>query len=251
MAVSRPFDGTHGTPPSGNGASSFHLFWDTPRGDWVAAECEWMIEAEPSSSRLHFWAMQASMVGDGPGSAGHLGPQWCPGQRRCVNWGGYGPGGRELDGSTSSLPAPDANPNTRDYPWRTGVVHRLRIERGDPLGGDDSRRRWRGSIADLEAGETTMIRELHAAGDRLDMVMVWSEVFARCDDPPVTVRWGAFTLTDEQGRRVTVDRARVNYQRVADGGCATTDIATDGPWFVQRTGSERLTPQGSSLHLSG
>lgn len=246
------FDGRSGRPPSGNGASSFHLFWDMPPGEWAAAECDWMIDAAPAVPSLFFWAMQASMVGGPPGqadprpSAGHLGPQWCPPARRCINWGGYGPGG-ELEGSPSTLPSPDGNPNTREHPWRDGVVHRLRIERAEPLGPSERRRRWTGSVTDTETGVRTEVRDLYAAGERLDSVMVWSEVFARCDAPPVTVRWSGFTLVDRDGRRHVIERARVNYQAVRDGGCATTDTSWEGGWFVQRTGVERVTRQDAVL----
>jgi hypothetical protein len=190
------------------------------------------------------------MVGDGAGSAGHLGPQWCPPSRRCVNWGGYGPDGSELEGSVSALPASDGNPNTRDHPWAPGSPHRLRIERGDAVGTADRRRAWRGSISEVGRDRATVVRDLYAAGDRLDSVMVWSEVFARCDDPPTTVRWGGFTLIDEDGHRVVVDAADVNYQRIADGGCVTTDVETEGRWFVQRTGAVRNTPQGTRLRVA-
>jgi hypothetical protein len=45
---------------------------------------------------------------------------------------------------------------------------------------------------------------------------------------------------------------RVNYQRLDDGGCATTDSAVDeeGQGFVQRTGTVRRTPPGARLALS-
>lgn len=247
------FDGTSGRPRSGNGASSTHLFWVIPpqaRGpEWVAAECTWMIDELPRDDHLYFWAMQASMVGDGPGSAAHTGPQWVPGGRTCVNWGGYGPHGAELEGTTSALPSPDGNPNTRDHRWSEGVPYRLRIERGEPLLAPDRRRCWRASITDLGSGEVTVVRDLFAAGDRLADVMVWSEVFAPCDAPPVTVRWWDLALVDGANHRFGVNAARVNYQALRDGGCVTSDSTVEAGRFVQRCGVRRSIPQGTVLRL--
>lgn len=248
------FDGTVGRPRSGNGASSAHLFWVMPQAAqgsaWVAAECTWMIDELPRTDDLYFWAMQVSMVGDDAGSAAHLGPQWVPGRRRCINWGGYGPVGRELEGSQSLLPSPDGNPNTRDHPWRVGVPQRLRIERGEPLLPPDRRRCWRATVTDLGSGEETVVRDLFAAGDRLTDVMVWSEVFAPCDAPPVTVRWWDFAVVDHAGRRVGVDSVRVNYQTLRDGGCVTSDSSVEDDMFVQRSGTTRAIAQSAELKLS-
>ncbi len=48
---------------------------------------------------------------------------------------------------------------------------------------------WRGSLFDPRAGRAVVVRELHAGGTHLTSLMMWSEVFARCDDPPAAVRW--------------------------------------------------------------
>src|SRR3954447_10031949 len=122
---------TAGRPPSGNGASSFHLWWRLPAGSSplvsVSVDCEFVVE--PVADALYFWALQVGFSG---GGAGHTGLQWLPssaGVGRAVSWGGYGPDGRELEGTVSPLPSVEGNPNTRAYEWTTGVPHRLRVER--------------------------------------------------------------------------------------------------------------------------
>jgi hypothetical protein len=92
-----------------------------------------------------------------------------------------------------------------------------------------------------------VVRDLFAAGDRLSDPMVWSEVFARCDDPGVEVRWSALRLWSADGQAHDARRVRVNYQTVADGGCVTTDVRSDGTGIVQATGTVRRTPTGAVL----
>lgn len=236
------WDGTHGTPPSGNGASSFHLTWEAPVGRWVAAEATLEVLEAPAVPRLVFWALQVSFVDRGRRAGGaHLGLQWHPAHpgSTAVNWGGYGPGGRELDGSPSTLPSATGNPNTRDYPWRPGRPYRLRVSRA--AGG------WRGEVADGAA--VTVVRHLHAGGGTLDSPVVWSEVFAACEEPAGTVRWSGFRLTAEDGTQVEPDTVRVSYQPLTEGGCATTDVVVDGGGFVQRTATVRHTPHGARRTL--
>ena len=50
-----------GDPPSGNGASSFHLFWDLP-GEFAAVSATVEVVIAPTVPRLYFWALQASFV---------------------------------------------------------------------------------------------------------------------------------------------------------------------------------------------
>ena len=118
------WDGTSGRPRSSNGASSLHLGWDVPQpvadDPWVAADAVLEVRSPPEVLALYFWALQASFTDRGRhGGAGHLGLQWYPAHpgSTAVNWGGYGPDGRELDGSASTLPSATGNPNTRDYAW--------------------------------------------------------------------------------------------------------------------------------------
>jgi len=76
---------------------------------------------------------------------------------------------------------------------------------------------------------------------------MWSEVFARCDDPSVAVRWSDPSATTLDGATVRPDRLSTNYQTHADGGCANTDSSPDGVGIVQRTNTERATPTGAVL----
>jgi len=248
--ASERWDGTVGTPRSSNRASSLHLRWDAPPGRWTAVEAVLEVVDPPAVRALHFWALQVSFAGGGlDGGGAHLGLQWFephPGST-AVNWGGYRPHGGELDGSGSALPSAPRNVNTRDYAWEPGRAYRLRVEHAGP--GPGGATAWRGSVTDVARGEVTIVRDLWAAGDHLTSPMVWSEVFADCDAPPTTVRWSGLTLEDAGGARTAVERARVNYQRITDGGCATTTsvLGPEPGSFEQRTGTPRTTRQDTLL----
>lgn len=244
------WDGTTGPPRSTNAASSFHLFWDEPPpGDWVAVEATVEVVSAPPVPALYFWALQASFVDRGRhGGAAHLGLQWHPAHpgSTAVNWGGYGPGGAELAGSASALPSATGNVNTRDLTWVPGRAYRLRISRGDAPAPSGTVA-WRGEVLDTVTDERVVVRELFAGGDRLASPMVWSEVFARCDDPGLDVRWSGLRLEAASGSVVDAARVRVNYQTVADGGCVSSDVQADDHGVVQRTGTDRITPPGTVL----
>lgn len=230
-----------GRPPSGNGASSFHLHWQMPPSAplvGVQATCE--IIEPPRVDHLYFWALQASF-GDGMRSHGgaHLGLQWndrFPGNT-AANWGGYHHSGRILDGSPSPLPSTPGDPNTRDYPWRPRTPYRFRITRVADG--------WRGEILDLAAGASVVIRDLYSPGTELIRPMVWSEVFAACDDPRVIVRWSKFGALTVDGGITAPGAVRVNYQAYEAGGCSNTTAATDGDGILQITNTERTAPQGT------
>lgn len=248
------WDGTTGRPRSSNGASSLHLFWSVPpAGPSVAVEAVLEIVEPPTVPALYFWALQVGFAGPrGDGGGAHLGLQWFdrhPGST-AVNWGGYGPRGGELDGSASELPSAAGNVNTRDYAWLPDRRYRLRVAHaGEGPGGTTA---WRGSVTDLHTGRTTVVRDLWAAGDHLVSPMVWSEVFAACDDPPTSVVWSDLVLVDATGTRTPIDTVQVNYQRVPDGGCTTTtsELGPTPGSFVQRTGTVRTTAQGEVLRRS-
>jgi hypothetical protein len=235
---------TSGYPTSANAASSFHLRWRglpaaAPLVE-VAATLE-VVEG-PAVPELYFWALQA---GFGRGArrtgAAHLGLQWYPAHpgSTAVNWGGYDAAtGAVLDGTAAALPSATGNPNTRDFAWTPGRPYRLSIGAGSAPG------RWRGAV------DGVTVRELAGGGDHLAEPMVWAEVFARCDHPPATVRWSAFTARTAAGDVLTPDRVTVSYQARADGGCDNTTVATDGPGAVlQITGTDRLVPPGTVLAL--
>jgi hypothetical protein len=243
LAAARPAPRVTGYPTSSNRASSLHLRWELPPGTGavVSASVALVVEAAPTVPDLYFWALQASFV-DGAGQhhgGGHLGLQWHqphPGSR-AVNWGGYGPDGRVLDGSASRLPSATGNPNTRDLWWEPGRPYTLTIDRAAEGG-------WAGAVQGLR------VRRLAAGGDRLGSLMVWSEVFARCDASPVAVRWSEFRATTAEGRVVAPLAVHVNYQRRADGGCDNTTAMADGDAVRQITGTQRLVPQGARLTLA-
>src|SRR5437763_4847988 len=160
---------THGFPPSGNGASSFHLGWRLPPGadHLVSASGTLEVLTPPAVDHLYFWALQVAFPGAG---AAHLGLQWNerhPGFG-AVNWGGYAADGSLLPGTESPLPSTPADPNTRDYPWEPGRPYRLRVHRVDEGA-------WRGGVTDLRLDNTDTVRDLSAAARYLGDPMVWSE----------------------------------------------------------------------------
>lgn len=223
-----------------------HLFWDLP-GAFAAAEVSLEVVQPPAVDRLYFWAFQAGFTdGRRQSGAAHLGLQWHPSYpgRTAVNWGGYRTGGGELDGTRSALPSALDNPHTRDYHWSPAVPYRLRIDRSPTTRGS-----WRGSITDTSTGVVTAVRELHAGGTHLCSLMTWSEVFARCDDPPATVRWSEPVAFDDDGRPHRTRTVSVNYQAHHDGGCANTTSFVDHRGVCQRTGTTRHIPQGASLRV--
>lgn len=239
LSASEPRERTTGFPTSSNRASSLHLRWDwgTPAPALVEVAALLTIVEPPSgaaSDHLHFWALQASFSG---GGAGHVGLQHHPGHpgRTAANWGGYaGGGGGELSGTESPLPSARGNPNTRDFAWEPGRAYRLGIRRGASG--------WAGLVDDF------VLRELHAGGDRLSDVVMWSEVFARCDDPSSAVRWSDLVGVTAAGDEVRPRAVHVNYQSVAAGGCSNTSSEPGGGGrFVQRTNTARTTPQGAVL----
>jgi hypothetical protein len=233
-----------GDPPSGNGASSFHLSWDLP-GEFAAVSVTLEVLEPPSVDRLYFWALQATFTDRGrDGGAAHLGLQWHPSYpgRTAVNWGGYRPTGSVLAGSESLLPSSAGNPHTRDYRWSAGRPYRLRIARSP-----ETLTAWRGSVTDLRSGRETVVRDLDAQGTHLRGVVMWSEVFARCEHPSVAVRWSAPEAVTDGGEVVRPTAVVVNYQSHGDGGCANTNSVADEVGLVQRTNCDRATPLGARL----
>jgi hypothetical protein len=198
------------------------------------------VRTPPVVDHLYFWALQVAFPGAG---AAHLGLQWNhrhPGFG-AVNWGGYAGDGSLLVGTESPLPSTPADPNTRDYAWVPERAYRLGVRRA----GEGT---WRGEVIDLTTGNTTAVRDLIAGAPFLGDPMVWSEVFARCDDPSVTVRWSDFEVVSDRGDRFTPTALAVNYQSHADGGCAnTTSVPDDQGGVLQITSTERLTPQAAKL----
>ena len=208
-----------------------HVWWDH-RGAPTSVTATLEVVEPPTVDRLYFWALQATFL-DAAGSpvgTAHLGLKWYPAHpgSTAVNWGGYrADGGGELTAATpSTLPSATGNPNTRDFAWRPRTPYGLTIDADGT-----------GSITDLTTGRTTTIRRLDVArAARLAHPVVWSEVFARCDDHPTTVRWSDLTPTPT--------RLHATYQSYENGGCTNTDTALRDGALVQRTNSPRTTPEG-------
>lgn len=238
---------TTGIPPSGNGASSFHLFWGMPAADpFVEVSVAFVLEQEPRTDRLYFWALQASFAEHGRTyGAGHLGFQWSRSHpdRRGVCWGGYGGAGGELSGGVPFFPTPDDNHNVCSVPWTSGEEWRWRIRRSPDVPGA-----WRAEIEDA-SGDVHAVRDLYCDGRHLTDLMVWSEVFARCDDAPVVVRWSDFRAVTEAGDVVRPTVLHVNYQRYEDGGCDNTTVRHDPDGVRQITNAVRDVAQGTQLTL--
>lgn len=238
-----------GRPGSANGASSFHLWWEMPASaPLVEVSVVLEVVVPPAVDSLYFWALQVDFV-DGSVHRGgaHTGLQWYdrfPGST-AVNWGGYASaGGGVLAGSASTLPGFADEPNTRSYPWQPGRRYRFRVYRSPERAGA-----WRSEVTDVLSGHTSMIRDLYAGGRYLAAPLVWSEVFADCDAPSVTVRWSRMRAVDETGVVLAPRAVLVNYQSAADGGCSNTTVALDGDGVLQIANAERIVPHGTSLGL--
>ena len=237
-----------GPPTSGNGASSFHLWWHLPTNRplrEVTAVFECLVA--PSVEKRYFWALQAGFrdARERYGGA-HLGLQWAPEHpgHGAVNWGGYWSGGGELDGTDSPLPGARHTRNTRDYPWLPGRPYRFRIF---PTPGREAS--WRGEVTDLETGTVTVVRDLRCPGDRLTAPVVWTECFADCDHPSAAVRWSELAATTHDGEVVTPGSVRVTFQPHERGGCANTNVLLDGTGVVQVTNTSRVLPDGATVLL--
>jgi len=230
---------TSGAPPSANGASSLHLWWSLPPATtWQEVLADLEVVRPPAVTKLHFWALQVTFADHGrPVGAAHTGLQWHPGAPRgAVNWGGYreGPPGGELAGSKSGL-APVDGPNTFHYPWSPGVNYRFRI--WSPAAGA-----WRATVTDVATGITTVTRDLFVPAASLLSPVVWSEIFARCDDPATEVRWSRLRAVDASGEVATVTTAVPTYQAHSEGGCANTESLAGKGYFAQLAGLDR--PRG-------
>jgi len=226
-----------------------HLTWEVPARPVLAVRATLEIVEPPRTNDLYFFALQASFAERGGHAGGaHLGLQWNnrhPGNT-AANWGGYhsqARGGAILDGTESTLPSQPNDPNTRDFPWAPQREYQLEIAPGRSPGW------WLGSVTDVASGQRTVVRELHGDGTGLTSPVVWSEVFAPCDAPPVTVAWSRFEYSIDGIQWNAVSAARTNYQDYSAGGCTNTNsAAVDGRW-TQTTNTARVTPTQSVLGL--
>ena len=244
-----------GEPRSANGASSFHLIWDLPEVPLLQLEATLEVVTVPAVKRLYFWALQASFAA-GPRLQGgaHLGLQWNPRYpgSTAVNFGGYGPtprGTRVLQGSTSELPGPRRDPNTREFTWQLG--HRYRLSIFPAPSAPEGIRAWRGVVEDREEGRQQLVRDLYTRGEYLHTPMVWTESFARCEHPTVVVRWSGLRAVSAAGEELRPQHVRVNYQPRAEGGCDNTTVSADELGILQVTAEQREVPQGAWLRVPG
>ena len=230
--------------------AGFHLWWGPialEPGEFIV-ECAVtlrILEA-PSTPTLTFWALQATFVDPAGASMGaaHLGLQWNPRHpdQRAANWGGY----RKthdvtsiLDGTGSPLPSAPDDRNTRDYPWRVGAPYRLRIARGG--------QGWAGWITDIERDHAVLVRELHAGGDRLEHLVMWTELFSDPDDPAFSADWYEPRVVTSTGRETGPDIVRVSYPPHEVWG--RLDASAEDGSVVQAVGVPRLTPPNAVLPI--
>ncbi len=232
-----------------NGVTAFHLWWQGIDGGdpLVEVSATLSVLRQPTSDRLYFWALQASFLsGEAGNGAAHIGLQWNPRHpgNKAVNWGGYADVSDVrsiLDGTPSPLPSTPSDPNTRDYPWREGVAYRLRISPG--LSG------WEGSITDLSTGETSVIRDLLASGDRLGGFVVWAEVFAACNHSQTVVQWSDFEARTASGDVRAPASVRLTFP--TGGDCPNTDVVMSHTGLLQITNTVRTARDAAVLPVPG
>lgn len=248
---------------TGNGtASSFHAWWhfdEAPRPRYSEASVTLTIDTQPTVNDLYYWALSLEFTDENSGnilSGAHCGLQWFnpyP-NYKAVNWGGYeydsnGPrGDLILEGSGSSLNSPVNNPNTFSYNWVQGQDYRFRVFRvtnqvGQPAGTS----RWRCTVTNVSTNITTVVRDLYAYGDRIYGIAVWSEVFASCDAPSVSILWNSFEALRMNGTPDTVDEFYLTYQQ--QNGCSNTNTETYGGGLRQRTNTGRFNLHETYLSI--
>lgn len=242
-----------GLPPSPNGASSFHIWWGVPDIGLASVSVVLEVLSPPATERLAFFALQALFWSPAGCEGGaHTGLQWNPRHPRsgAVNWGGYDRNGSILEGAPSLLPSAPDDPNTRDFAWAPGKRYRLTIgpcRPGGETGGAGGSTRWPARIEGLDTGEDLVIRELFCPGGHLRSPVVWAELFGRCGDPSIAVRWSRPMAVSLEGAVLQVEEGRVAYQSHRDGGCSNTTVEADETGVVQRSGCERRLPCGAAV----
>ena len=229
----------------GGGASSVHLWWQgLDRAlPVVSASVTLEVLQAPVVSEVYFWALQATFH-DGARAHGvaHLGLQWNPRHpgSTAVNWGGYADGAdvrSVLSGTPSELPSEPADPNTRDYPWLVGEAHRLCIERGSSG--------WWGSVTGPDDVRRP-VRQLLAGGDRLVDLVVWTEMFAGCQEPETVVRWTDPTFVLADGTAARPPTMTPSFPRE---GCPNTDVRATPDGLYQFTNRARTTRDWAVLSV--
>ncbi len=229
-----------------------HLWWSLPHGEQLTAVRATLEILEPLAvDRLYFWALQVAFVKPGGGGA-HLGLQHNrrhPGST-AANFGGYAPVdvGGLLDGTASELPSAPNDPNTRDFGWRPNRRYRLSVERM-PDGAPEGFFAWRGSVEDVASGTISVVRTLFSRGEYLRGPVVWTEAFARCEQPSVGAKWTDLETEGETRGVMRIPAGQVNYQLRSAGGCDNTNMDVEGDGWVQRTATDRTVPAGTVLRI--
>ena len=230
------------------GVSSFHAWWAgiDVREYVVEASAVLEVVVAPAASRLYFWALQTTFT-DAAGheyGGAHVGLQWNPSHAgsTAVNWGGYGVV-RDvtsiLAGSHSLIPSTVDDVNTRDFPWVPRVPYRFIVYRKSEG--------WAADVMDVATRSRTHIRTLHAGGDRLTKMVVWSEVFASCVDPSAVVRWSGLSARTADGRVLHPSSVTLSFP--TDGACLNNDTRADAHGLLQVTNTERTGRDGQVVHL--
>ena len=243
-----------GKPPSRNGASSFHLWWELETTHVLAAAAvEIEVVTPPVVPHLYFFALQVTFVDPSSGRKGggaHIGLQHHPGHphMRAVNWGGYAAAGGLLPGSESFLPSAREDLNTRDYLWEGKRPYLLAVE-PTTAPAPEGMVAWAGLIEDVEAERRTEIRHLFVPewATGLTTPLMWSEVFAPCDAPQVGVHWRRPQAWSLAGDAVGVRGVRLAYQDYENGGCTNTNTAVDATGYTQLTNEKRVNRVGAFL----
>lgn len=239
--------------PNASGASSFHVWWDGSylTDTYEEASVVLRVLDNPPNMDLYFWALQLSF-GDGADelSGAHVGLQWNANypSYNAVNWGGYTSDATpsELEGEAymaSTYETVDSLTNTFDYIWSRNTDYLLRVfkvasEGGDPVGTT----RWRATITDIESATPTetVIRDVFGYGDQIHGITMWTEMFAECSEPRVSVEWKDMEcLVEGTSAVVNPNHFIITYQEIASGGCHNTNTSLSGAVFTQSSGSER------------
>lgn len=246
--IDDPPGGSPRTPPEGI-ASSFHATWNTDFGDEdglvISASVDLTVLVEPQVDDLYFWALQCSFYDDEGTLYGgaHTGLQWNSSHpdNKAVNWGGYDTDQVELSGSESEFPSTPGNDNTRDYEWTVGETYTFVIEL-ENIG-----------IATVATATVNgeLIRGLFLPPEvnRIGDLIMWSEVFAQCSDPSVTVKWTNMTVTDVNEVEYEETEFKLNYQAEENNGCLNTNTFEYNRSIRQQTNTTRTNPQDAILTL--
>lgn len=237
--------GVLGKPQSGNGASSFHLYWKCPNVAYLQVNATITVTNPPTVPKLYFWALQVNFESDNRKQGGaHFGLQHHSQYQNngAINWGGYFDLGGELEGTTSNLKSDLNNVNTRNYQWQSNIAYEYKIQK-------TSDGNWLGSITNLETGEQTHVRELFCDAEYITNPMVWTECFANHDDPSTTVAWSNLKAISTDGKEHKITSAEINYQKISDGGSANTNSYIHQSSFIQQTNTQRTNLSQTSISI--